>query len=57
MLYFFAVKDIFDAKYYTDSNEDLKEAFGYDWDAYLNHYLTYGALEGRDNGTESDENE
>ncbi|MCM1103570.1 MAG: hypothetical protein NC409_05635 [Clostridium sp.] len=41
------VKDVFDASYYADSYADLKEAFGYDEGALLQHYMTYGLNEGR----------
>ncbi|MBD5533249.1 MAG: hypothetical protein HDQ98_13820 [Lachnospiraceae bacterium] len=41
------VKDVFDASYYADSYADLKEAFGYDEAALLQHYMTYGLNEGR----------
>lgn len=41
------VADIFDASYYADSYADLKEAFGYDETALLQHYLTCGLQEGR----------
>lgn len=39
--------DVFDAKQYADDYADLKEAFGYDENALLNHYLTYGIAEKR----------
>ena len=39
--------DVFDAKQYAGDYADLKEAFGYDEEALLNHYLTYGIAEGR----------
>lgn len=41
------VADVFDASYYADSYADLKEAFGYDETALLQHYLTCGLQEGR----------
>lgn len=41
------VRDVFDAKYYADSYEDLKAAFGYDEAALYNHYITCGLQEGR----------
>lgn len=31
---------------------DLAAAFGNNWDAYLTHYLAFGAKEGRDTGTD-----
>ena len=37
----------FDAEYYYATNTDLQVAFGYDYDALYNHYLTYGIKEGR----------
>ncbi|MBD5481039.1 MAG: hypothetical protein HDR15_00695 [Lachnospiraceae bacterium] len=45
------VKDVFDASYYADSYADLKEAFGYDENALLQHYMTYGLNEGRSAST------
>ena len=42
------LKDVFDAEYYADKYEDLKEAFGYDEAALYKHYITYGVIEGRD---------
>jgi len=41
------VEDLFDAEYYTEQNPDVKAAFGNDYDALLNHYLTHGMKEGR----------
>lgn len=41
------VRDVFDAEYYADSYEDLKEAFGDNADALLQHYMTCGLSEGR----------
>ena len=38
---------IFDAIYYADHNEDLYEAFGYNQEDLLNHFLTSGMKEGR----------
>ncbi len=38
---------VFDAVYYADNNSDVKALYGYDTDALLNHYLTYGESEGR----------
>lgn len=37
----------FDARYYADTYPDLQAAFGYDADALLQHYLTFGLQEGR----------
>jgi len=31
---------------------DLSKVYGDNWDAYVAHYVTSGALEGRDPGTE-----
>ncbi len=39
--------ETFDSDYYADTYPDLKQAFGKDFDALLNHYLTYGIQEGR----------
>lgn len=41
------LKDVFDAKYYADKYQDLKEAFGYDEDALYQHFIDYGIGEGR----------
>lgn len=41
------VADMFDAEYYAEQNPDLKAAFGNDFNALLNHYLTFGMKEGR----------
>ena len=41
------VDRIFDAIYYADHNEDLYEAFGYNQEDLLNHFLTSGMKEGR----------
>lgn len=41
------LEDIFDARYYADNNEDLKEAFGYDEELLYQHFLQYGLKEGR----------
>lgn len=38
---------IFDSDYYADMYPDLKQAFGYDFDALLNHYINSGMQEGR----------
>jgi hypothetical protein len=38
---------VFDSDYYADTYPDLKAAFGYDYNALLQHYLTYGKAEGR----------
>ena len=41
------LRDVFDAKYYADTYEDLKKAYGYDEEALFNHYVTWGLTEGR----------
>ena len=41
-------------KEYRGQYADLEAAFGDDWEAYVNHYLTYGLQEGRDGGGEFD---
>lgn len=41
------LEDVFSAKYYADTYEDLYEAFEYDEDKLFNHYLEYGLKEGR----------
>lgn len=41
------LKDVFDAKYYTERYEDLNKAFGYNEGMLYEHYLTYGLTEGR----------
>ncbi len=38
---------VFDARYYADHNTDLYEAYGYDEEQLLNHFLTSGMKEGR----------
>ena len=44
----FTTKDKnFDAKYYADTNSDLKNAFGYDYQSLINHWFDYGITEGR----------
>lgn len=37
----------FDAPYYANAYSDLYNAFGYDKNALINHYLNYGESEGR----------
>lgn len=44
---------IFDSDYYSDTYPDLKQAFGYDFDALLNHYIIYGKQEGRKTSEDS----
>ncbi|MDE7354303.1 MAG: hypothetical protein K2O06_14825 [Acetatifactor sp.] len=41
------LKDVFDERYYADTYEDLKEAFGYDREMLWNHFVAYGLNEGR----------
>lgn len=41
------VRDVFDAKYYADTNADLKSLFGYDDKALFEHYMNCGLNEGR----------
>lgn len=43
-----SLKDCFDAKYYSSTYPDLKEAFGDDVQALYKHYTDYGISEGRD---------
>ncbi|MCD7862738.1 MAG: C39 family peptidase [Lachnospiraceae bacterium] len=38
---------VFDAEYYANTYADVKASCGTDFDALLNHYLTYGKKEGR----------
>ena len=42
---------VLDVVIYRGTYADLEEAFGDDWDAYVDHYFTYGIKEGRYNGT------
>ncbi|MBQ4259988.1 MAG: S-layer homology domain-containing protein [Lachnospiraceae bacterium] len=44
------VKYILDVAEYKRAYKDLQAAFGDDWDAYVDHYLTTGIYEGRDQG-------
>lgn len=41
------IRDVFDAKYYADTYQDLMSTFGYDEEALYQHFLTYGISEGR----------
>lgn len=41
------VKDLLSTDYYANKYNDLKEAYGEDKDAYIAHFLTSGAKEGR----------
>lgn len=43
---------VFDPSYYYNSNPDLQAAYGYDENALLNHYLTFGLKEGRSGSAE-----
>lgn len=36
---------VFDSDYYANTYPDLKAAFGYDYNALLNHYLNLGNCE------------
>ena len=38
---------IFDPYYYADTYGDLKQAYGYDCNSLLQHFINYGAKEGR----------
>ena len=38
---------VFDAEYYLNKYSDLKAAFGNDYSAALNHFITFGIKEGR----------
>lgn len=40
------IETIFDEYYYADKYPDLKEAFGYDREALLEHFMTFGLSEG-----------
>jgi len=42
------LKEVFNAKYYSDSYQDIKDVFGDNADLLYNHYITYGLGEGRD---------
>lgn len=42
------IETIFDEHYYADMYPDLKEAYGYDREALLEHFMTYGLSEGRE---------
>ncbi len=41
----------FDSNYYANTYGDLRNAFGYDYNALLNHWITYGMAEGRASST------
>ncbi len=41
------IEAIFDEHYYADKYPDLKEAYGYDREALLKHFMTFGLSEGR----------
>lgn len=41
------IETIFDEYYYADKYPDLKEAYGYDREALLEHFMTFGLSEGR----------
>ena len=38
---------VFDPYYYADTNEDVKNAFGYDTQALISHFVNFGMGEGR----------
>ena len=44
------VKYILDLEVYRKAHKDLQEAFGDDWDAYVDHFLNTGVYEGRTKG-------
>lgn len=41
------LKDVFDANYYAENNEDVKAVYGNNAKALYNHYRTFGRTEGR----------
>lgn len=41
------IEAVFDEHYYADKYPDLKEAYGYDREALLEHFMTFGLSEGR----------
>lgn len=41
------IERVFDASYYADHNQDLKNLYGTDREKLLNHFLTSGMKEGR----------
>ncbi|MDE7222420.1 MAG: hypothetical protein K2O34_01405, partial [Acetatifactor sp.] len=41
------IEDVFDEHYYADMYPDLKDAYGYDREALLEHFKTIGIYEGR----------
>ena len=41
------IADVFDERYYAESYPDLKETYGYDREALLRHFMTFGLSEGR----------
>lgn len=42
------IETVFDEHYYADKYPDLKEAYGYDRAALLEHFMTFGLSEGRE---------
>ncbi len=44
------VKYVLDVEVYRNSHKDLQEAFGDNWDAYVDHWLNTGVHEGRTKG-------
>jgi len=37
----------FDVQYYLSNYGDLRDAFGYDYNKAISHYMNYGIYEGR----------
>lgn len=44
------VHKILNVQEYVNAYPDLQAAYGDNWDGYVDHYLTYGLYEGRDEG-------
>ncbi len=42
------IETVFDERYYADKYPDLKEAYGYDRAALLEHFMNFGLSEGRE---------
>ena len=53
--------ETFDVHYYKDSNPDLQEKYGDDWEQYYLHYINTGKKDGRkgvaDSSSDSDKEE
>lgn len=45
--YYVNYSSVFDARYYADRYSDLFEAFGYNYESLLNHFIQCGMKEGR----------